>query len=150
MHPLLHILAQATATTLASTSTTKAGSTKSSSSYLTLLVIVAAFVLIYAFFIRPRQQKLRQQQTVARSLAVGDEVMSAGGIFGTVVALDSDAVEVQVAPGVVMTFLRRAISPSNRPGAASAPPADDGWPPAAADRSDPGEGGSAATDHPGS
>ncbi len=57
--------------------------------------------------------------------------MSAGGIFGRVIALDSDAVEVEVAPGVVMTFLPKAIS--LRPGttgggSTAATPVDDPWP----------------------
>ena len=47
-------------------------------------------------------------------MAVGDAVMSAGGIYGTVVALDADVVEVEVSPGVVLTFLRKAVSA--RPG----------------------------------
>ena len=47
--------------------------------------------------------------------------MSAGGIFGRVVAMDGDSVDVEVAPGVVMTFLRRAISA--RPQSATPPPA---------------------------
>ena len=38
-------------------------------------------------------------------LSIGDEVVSAGGIYGRVVAIDNDVAEVEVAPGVVMTFL---------------------------------------------
>ena len=111
MHLLLTLIAQTT------TPTTAAKASKSSGSYVPLLVIVALFGVVYVFFLRPRQQRMRQQQTAAKDLAVGDEVMSAGGIFGRVVALDANEVEVEVAPGVVMTFVRRAISP--RPGQAS-------------------------------
>lgn len=129
MHPHLHLLAQ-TATTLATTSTTKPGSGKSSGSSWSLLVIVGIFAVAYLVFIRPRQQRLRQQQTATKTLAVGDEVMSAGGIFGRVVALDSESVEVEVSPGVVMTFLRRSISA--RPGGSVPPPVaepeDEPWP----------------------
>ena len=130
MHLLLTLIAQSSPTT------TAAKATKSSGSYVPLLIIVALFGLVYVFFLRPRQQRMRQQQTAARELGVGDEVMSAGGIFGRVVALDSDAVEVEVSPGVVLTFVRRAISP--RPGSAAATgptssrdpePIDDPWEP---------------------
>ena len=115
MHLLLTLIAQST------TPTTAAKASKSSGSYVPLLIIVALFGLVYVFFLRPRQQRMRQQQTATRELGVGDEVMSAGGIFGRVVALDADQVEVEVAPGVVMTFVRRAISPRPAPGAATGP-----------------------------
>jgi preprotein translocase subunit YajC len=102
-------------------STTTASSAKSSgSSAAPLLIIVAIFAVVYFLFIRPRQQRMRQQQSAGKQLSVGDEVMTAGGIFGRVVALDADQVEVEVSPGVVMTFLRRAINP--RPPSSSGPP----------------------------
>ena len=151
MHTVLILLAS-------TTSTTVAGKSKSSST-LPLLILVALFVLVYALFIRPRQQRMRQQQTTARQLGVGDEVVSAGGIQGKVVAIDSDVAEVEVAPGVVLTFLRRSISP--RPGttaSANRPdpePVDDKWDLPASDEGSkrsgddqPGTGG-AGPEHPG-
>jgi preprotein translocase subunit YajC len=100
---------------LAATTTTVAGSKKSSGSSAFLLFIIIAFAAVYLLFIRPRQQRLRQQQAAARQLEVGDEVVSAGGIHGRVVSLHDDLADVEVAPGVVMTFLKRAVSA--RPGA---------------------------------
>jgi preprotein translocase subunit YajC len=124
MHLHLYLLAQSTP------ATTVAKSTKSSSSYVPLLLIVLLFAVVYFLFLRPRQQRLRQQQTKTRELAVGDDVMSAGGILGRVVALDADEVEVEVSPGVVMTFTRRAISPrpESSGGSRSSPaPVDEPW-----------------------
>jgi preprotein translocase subunit YajC len=124
MHALLHILAVGTSTT---TKTSK----KSSSSTYTLLFIVVIFGAVYFLFLRPRQQRMRQQQTAAKTLSVGDEVVSAGGIYGRVVAMDGDVAEVEVAPGVILTFLRRAVNARTDapPAAASAePPMDDEWP----------------------
>jgi preprotein translocase subunit YajC len=109
MYALLNILA--------ATTTTTHSSHKSSASSYTLIFIVLVFGAIYFLFIRPRQQRLRQQQTQARQISIGDEVVSAGGIYGRVVAIDNDVAEVEVSPGVVMTFLRRSISarPTNPP-----------------------------------
>lgn len=124
MHLHLILLAQSTP------STTVAKNTKSGGSYVTLLVIVAIFALVYFLFLRPRQQRMRQQQTAAKQLSVGDEVMSAGGIYGRIVALDADEVEVEVSPGVVMTFTRRAISARPQPagGTQKGPePVDEPW-----------------------
>ncbi len=50
---------------------------------------------------------------------MGDEVVTTGGIFGTIRALDDDAVELEVSPGVVITVARAAIAQSANP----APPA---------------------------
>jgi preprotein translocase subunit YajC len=112
----------------ATTSTTTKGSSKSSGSTYTLIFIVVAFAAVYFLFLRPRQQRMRQQQTTAKQLSIGDQVVSAGGIYGRVVAMDNDVAEVEVAPGVVMTFLRRAINA--RPDAtpvSSAEPIDEEW-----------------------
>lgn len=105
MHILSTLLAATTSTT------TKSTKTSSSSSYeilFLLVIVVAAYFLI----LRPRQQRARQAQTAARQVGIGDEVVSAGGIFGRVISIDpdSDSVEVEVSPGVIMRFLRRAIS----------------------------------------
>ncbi len=122
MHSNLILLAQTTSTTVAKSS-------KSSGSIVPLVVIIAIFAVVYIFFVRPRQQRIRQQQQQSRQIEVGDEVMSAGGIFGRVIAMDGDEVEVEVAPGVVMTFVRRAISarpPKPNP-APPAEPVDEPW-----------------------
>ena len=125
MHHHLIILAQST------TPTTVAKGSKSNGGYYPLFIMIAIFALVYVFFLRPRQQRLRQQQTQTRQLSVGDEVMSAGGIFGRVVALDADEVEVEVSPGVVMTFTRKAISARPQPPGGSArgaaEPVDEPW-----------------------
>ncbi len=105
MHLLHTLLAAST------TATTTSGSKKSkSSSELPLLIIIVVFAAGYLFFIRPRQQRIKQQQQKARQLAVGDPVITAGGIHGKIVGLDADVAEVEVAPGVVLTVLTRSVS----------------------------------------
>ena len=106
---------QATLYLIAATTTTVAGGKKTSSSSLPLLIIIVAFAAVYFLFIRPRQQKLRQQQVAARQLEIGDDVVTAGGIHGRVVGLHDDTAEVEVSPGVVLTFLRRAVNAKPAP-----------------------------------
>ena len=107
-----------------STTTTTTNPKASTGSSYVFFIFLAVIGLAYVLFIRPRSQRMRQQQQANRQLGVGDEVMSAGGIFGKVVALDDDAVEVEVAPGTVLTFLPRAVSLRKPP--AAAPPARGG------------------------
>jgi len=47
--------------------------------------------------------------------------VSIGGIRGRVLALDSEEVEVEVAPGVALTFLRRAVNARPQPAGSPAP-----------------------------
>lgn len=143
----LAILIAATATT---TSRSKSSGGSSATSLIFLVVIVAA---AYFLFIRPRQARARQAQTRGRQLAAGDEVVTVGGILGHIVDLDDQAVRVEVSPGVVMSFLRRAVSP--RPdaqaavtgGAAVADAA--GREPGATDRWDAGDGADHDAEQPG-
>jgi len=88
-------------------------------SYVPLLIIVALFGLVYVFFLRPRQQRIAPAADGPPvSCRVGDEGhVPQEGSSGRVVALDADeGSRSRWHPGVVMTFVRRAISPRARPG----------------------------------
>ena len=128
---------------IAATTTTVAGK-KSTGSSVGILVIVALFVAAYFLLIRPRSQRMRQQQAAARQLTVGDDVVTAGGIHGRLVGLTDDSAEVEVAPGVVMTFLRRAVNARPAP-AGTAPDADDNYEHDETDHA--GAGGESGEDH---
>lgn len=65
---------------------------------------------MYLLLVRPQQQRVRAQRELLASLAVGDEVLTAGGIAGTVVALDPQWVSLRVADGVVLRFVRGAVT----------------------------------------
>jgi preprotein translocase subunit YajC len=66
----------------------------------------------YFLLIRPQRNRQRQQQALVASLQVGDEVMTNGGIFGTIVDIDDDEgiVTVEIAPGTRIRMLRQGIS----------------------------------------
>lgn len=81
------------------------------SSPVSLLFLLAIVAAGYFLIIRPRKARLKAQRTQATSLEIGSEVMSVGGIMGTIVGMTDATFDVEVAPGVVMTFVRRAINP---------------------------------------
>jgi len=66
--------------------------------------------LMWFLLVRPQKERVRRQQQLIASLEVGDEVVTAGGIVGRIVALDDDEAHIEVAPGVVMRFLRLAVN----------------------------------------
>lgn len=90
------------------TTTTKAAPASGGSSF--LILIVALFAMVYFFVLRPRQRKMRAQGGTNKLLGVGDAVITAGGILGTVTAVEGDEITVEVAPGNEMTFWRRAVN----------------------------------------
>lgn len=75
-----------------------------------LLPLVLLSVVAYFMLIRPQQQRVRAQRALISSLAVGDEVVTIGGLLATVVNLDDDVAELQTSPGVVLRFRRSAIA----------------------------------------
>ena len=91
-----------------------------------LLLAVPFLVLLYLMF--SQRRRARAVSEAQASLQVGDEVMAAAGIFGTVVGVDGDVVQLQVAEGVVLRVARRAVIPpgTDASGRASRPPRDEG------------------------
>jgi len=73
------------------------------------LLIFALPVLLIAFMVFTQRRRQRDVQKLQAGLAVGDEVCTTSGLFGTVRSLDDAVVTLEVAPGVVPRFDRRAI-----------------------------------------
>ncbi len=75
-----------------------------------LLALLLTFGLMWVLLILPQQRRMRQHQAVVASLRAGDEVVTAGGVYGTITSVDEDTLAVEVAPGVVLRVLRSAVS----------------------------------------
>ena len=88
----------------------EAAKKSSSSSTELLLFIVIIFAGFYFLMIRPqrrRQQQAQQQQR--RNIAPGAWVRTTAGMYGTITAVEDDDVILEVAPGVNVRLMRRAI-----------------------------------------
>ena len=85
---------------------------QSGSSLVGLALPVLMIVGFYFLLIRPQRNRQRAQQALVASLEVGDDVMTSGGIFGTIVDIDDDegTVTVEIAPGTRVRMLRQGIS----------------------------------------
>ena len=84
-------------------------SKSSSSSYTFLLLIVLVFVGFYFLMIRPQRRRQQQAQQQQRTLAPGSRVKTTAGMYATVVEVDGDDVILEVAPGVEVRYIRRAV-----------------------------------------
>ena len=122
--------------------------TKSSSGSFLPLLLIVVFGAAYFFFIRPRQQQQRKARQSSREVEVGDEVVTVGGVHGTVQSVGDD--HVVIATGQLpdasptsdgsptqLTFVKAAIARKVEPPA----PVEDTTPPVDGGAD---EGGSAA------
>jgi preprotein translocase subunit YajC len=75
-----------------------------------LIVLVALFGLMWLVLIRPQRKRQLQQAAMQDSLEPGAQVLTAGGIHGTVRELEDDVVQLEIAPGTVVRLDRRAIA----------------------------------------
>jgi preprotein translocase subunit YajC len=80
-----------------------------SSSYTFLLLIVLVFVGFYFLMIRPQRRRQQQAQQQQRTLTPGSRVRTTAGMYATVAAVDGDDVILEVAPGVDVRYMRRAV-----------------------------------------
>ena len=103
---MLGILAQASDGT--------AGGASQLAAFLPLLLMG---VIFYFLLIRPQNQRRRAQMQMQSELAVGDEVVTTAGIYGTVTEIDDDygIVTLEVAPGTEMRFSRAAAAQRHLP-----------------------------------
>ena len=84
--------------------------------YFPILLIVLAVLLLFVLPSRQRKRAAAQAQSLQDSLQPGTPVMTTSGIHATVVRLgDGNTVDLELAPGVVTTFERRAVLQVRQP-----------------------------------
>ncbi|MCZ7587568.1 MAG: preprotein translocase subunit YajC [Gaiella sp.] len=77
----------------------------------TLILLAAMFVLLWALLIRPQRRKQMEQQRLLASIEPGDEVLTAGGMYGIVTEIDEeDDLVVEIAEGIRVRIARRAVA----------------------------------------
>lgn len=74
------------------------------------LLFLVPLALLWLLFVRPQQRRMRQAQAMVATLAVGDEIITSGGIYGTVTDTDDTSLWVEIAPAVVVRVMRAAVA----------------------------------------
>ena len=83
----------------------------SPSSLLGLAPIVLIFGIFYFLLIMPMQKQKKEQRKMLSELKAGDSVVTAGGIVGTITALDADTLVLRVKPdNLKLQFSRSSVS----------------------------------------
>jgi preprotein translocase subunit YajC len=72
--------------------------------------ILVLLLLMWFLLIRPQRRRQAEQQNLINALEVGREIVTAGGLYGTVTAIEGDEVRLQVAEGVEVRVAKRAVA----------------------------------------
>jgi len=72
-----------------------------------LLIIM---VIFYVLLILPAQRRQKKTQEMLTALKNGDKIVTTGGLFGTIVGLEGDSVQVRIADQVKVKVLRSAVA----------------------------------------
>ena len=76
-----------------------------------LPILLLLFILMWFLVIRPQRRRAQEQQRVMENLSPGQEILTAGGLYGTVQSLiGDDEVRLEIAPDVHVRIARRAIA----------------------------------------
>jgi preprotein translocase subunit YajC len=74
--------------------------------FLPLLIILGAFM----YFASRRQKKaMRATIDLHESLAIGDRINTTSGLRGTITGISDDSIDLEIAPGVITTWMKLAV-----------------------------------------
>ena len=76
----------------------------------TFAPLILMFVVMYFLMIKPQQKKAKEQRQMMDALAKGDEVVTAGGILGTVAKVNDTYVTVEVAANTQIVVQKASIT----------------------------------------
>ena len=75
-----------------------------------VIILAAVFAVMWLLLIRPQRRKQLEQSRMQDAIEVGDDVLTAGGIHGTVREMEGEIVHVEIAPGTTVRLDRRAVA----------------------------------------
>ena len=74
------------------------------------LPLILIFGVFYFFLIRPQQKKVKEHKLMIQNIKRGDEVITSGGIIGTVERVfDDDRIEVNISDGVKVQVIKNTV-----------------------------------------
>lgn len=74
------------------------------------IFFLVMLVFLYLLLIRPQRQQAKRHQDMLQNLQVGEEVVTAGGVYGEVTEIDDERVKLEIDEDVEIVVARRAIA----------------------------------------
>ena len=78
----------------------------------TMLLFAVIFLLFYMLMIRPQNKRAKAHRTMVQGLNKGDEVITSGGILGTITSVDDDYLSVEIANNVPIRLQKACVTAS--------------------------------------
>jgi preprotein translocase subunit YajC len=75
-----------------------------------VIVVVVLFALFWLLLVRPQRRQAAEQRELIASVEPGDEIVSAGGLYGVIQSVDGDELQVEIADGLVVRMARGAVA----------------------------------------
>ena len=73
--------------------------------------LILIFIIFYFFLIRPQQKRVKDHKTMVESLKRGDEIVTSGGIIGTVErVMEDDRIEVLIEENTKVQIIRSTVT----------------------------------------
>jgi len=72
--------------------------------------MVLMFVMFYFLIIRPQQKRAKAQQSMLSDLKRGDKIITIGGIFGIIEALDEKSIVIKTESGALLRLVRGGVA----------------------------------------
>jgi preprotein translocase subunit YajC len=79
-------------------------------SFMQFAPLLIIMVIFYVLLILPAQRRQKKTQEMLNSLKNGDKVITNGGLFGTIVGLEGDAIQLRISDQVKVKVLRSAVA----------------------------------------
>ena len=73
------------------------------------LPLILLFVVMWLFFIRPKQKEMKQMDEMRKQLKKGDKVMTAAGIIGTIASMEENIITLRTGSTTLIDFEKSAI-----------------------------------------
>jgi len=84
---------------------------RSGGNFITALIpFILVFVIFYMLIIMPSRKKQKRHQQMVEQLKPGDKVVTSGGIYGTVMGVQKDKIELKISSNVKVDITKTAVS----------------------------------------
>ena len=82
----------------------------SGSGFAQFVPLILIFVIFYFFLIRPQQKKIKDHKTMVQALKRGDEIITSGGIVGTIEKVhDDDKIDLLISDNVTIKVIKSTV-----------------------------------------
>lgn len=91
------------------------GQPRSGSMLTALVPFILVFVIFYLLIIMPQRKRQKKHQTMVEALKPGDRIITSGGIYGTVMGVQQDRIELKVAANVKIEITKSSVAVIREP-----------------------------------